>query len=150
METIWGINKIKEVLPHRYPFLFIDSVLEINEKDKRVTCLKDITINDYYFEGHFPGNPIMPGVLIIESLAQASIVLYAILKPQIASQHPDYYLGKVEAKFLEPVKAGARLILEIQGEKILDRGGVVKATAKVNNKHVTQAKIVFGVKLRNV
>jgi 3-hydroxyacyl-[acyl-carrier-protein] dehydratase len=148
METIWDINKIKEILPHRYPFLFIDSVLEINEKDKRVTCLKNITINDYYFEGHFPGNPIMPGVLIIESLAQASIVLYAILKPRIANKHPDYYLGKVEAKFLEPVKVGDRLILEVQGEKILDRGGVVKATAKVNNKHVTEAKIVFGVKLK--
>jgi 3-hydroxyacyl-[acyl-carrier-protein] dehydratase len=146
METSWDINKILKILPQKYPFLFIDKVLEINDKEKKVTCLKNVTINDYFFAGHFPGNPIMPGALIIEALAQASIVLYAVLKPAIAEKHPDYYLGKVEAKFLKPVKVGDRLILEAHGEKILDKGGVVKSVAKVNGECVTEAYIVFGVK----
>ena len=145
MEAAWDINKIQEILPQKYPFLFIDSVLEINPKDKKVICLKNVTINDYFFEGHFPHNPIMPGAIIIEAMAQASIILYAVLKPDIAQNHPDYYLGKVEARFKKPVKAGDRLILEIQGEKVMDKGGIVKAIAKVNDETVAEAEILFGV-----
>jgi len=145
MEAAWDINKIQEILPQKYPFLFIDSVLEINPKDKKVICLKNVTINDYFFEGHFPHNPIMPGAIIIEAMAQASIILYAVLKPDIAQNHPDYYLGKVEARFKKPVKAGDRLILEIQGEKVMDKGGIVKAIAKVNDETVAEAQILFGV-----
>jgi 3-hydroxyacyl-[acyl-carrier-protein] dehydratase len=146
MENSWDINKIQKVLPQKYPFLFIDKVLEINEKEKMVACLKNVTINDYFFAGHFPDNPVMPGALIIEAMAQASIVLFAVLKPEIAEKHPDYYLGKVEAKFLKPVTAGDRLILEARGEKILDKSGIVSAIAKVNDEIVAKAYIVFGVK----
>lgn len=149
MENAWDINKIKEILPHRYPFLFIDSVLEINEKEKKVTCLKNVTINDYYFEGHFPGCPIMPGAIIIEALAQASIILFAAIKPEIANQHPKYYLGKVEAKFLKTVVPGDRLVLEVHGEKITDKNGIVEAVAKVNDEPVAKANILFGVKLEH-
>lgn len=146
MEPIWDINKIQAILPQRHPFLFIDSVLEINEKEKRVVCLKNVTINDYFFAGHFPGNPVMPGVIIIEAMAQASIVLYAVLKPHLAAKHPDYYLGKVEAKFKQPVRPGDRLILEVSAEKILDNAGIVKAVARVDNEIVSEAQITFGIK----
>ncbi len=88
----------------------------------------------------------MPGAIIIEAMAQASIVLFATLKPAIAEKHPDYYLGKVEAKFKRPVKAGDRLILEVYGEKVMDKGGIVKALAKVNDETVAEAQILFGVK----
>ncbi|MDD5237575.1 MAG: 3-hydroxyacyl-ACP dehydratase FabZ, partial [Candidatus Omnitrophica bacterium] len=123
-----------------------DSVIDINKQEKKVACLKNVTINDYFFEGHFPNNPVMPGALIIEAMAQASIILYAVLKPGVAEKHPDYYLGKVEAKFLKPVRVGDQLILEVSGEKILGNAGIVKAQAKVLNEIVAEAEIVFGVK----
>jgi 3-hydroxyacyl-[acyl-carrier-protein] dehydratase len=148
MEPVWDINKIQAILPQKYPFLFIDSVLEINEKERKVVCLKNVTINDYYFAGHFPDNPVMPGAIIIEAMAQASIVLYAVLKPAQAAKHPDYYLGKVEAKFKQPVRAGDQLILEVTGEKILDNAGIVSAVAKVGNEDVAEAQITFGVKVK--
>ncbi len=146
MDTIWDINKIQQILPQKYPFLFIDKVLEINAKERKVTCLKNVTINDYFFAGHFPDNPVMPGALIIEAMAQASIVLYAVLKPHIAEKHPDYYLGRVEAKFKRPVRVGDQLILEVQGEKILGNAGIVRAKAYVNNETAAEAQIAFGVK----
>lgn len=149
MENIWDVNKIQEILPQRYPFLFIDKVMEIDEKEKKAVCLKNVTINDYFFKGHFPDNPVMPGVLIIEAMAQASIILYATLKPDIAAKHPNYYLGKVEAKFTKPVKIGDQLILEVKGEKIVGNAGIVQAKALVNNEVVSEAQIVFGVKLKD-
>lgn len=146
MENTWDIQKIQEILPQRYPFLFVDRVQEINEKQKKITCVKNLSINEHFFQGHFPGNPIMPGVIIIEAMAQASILLYAALKPEIAEKHPTFYLGKVEVKFTKPVKAGDQLILEVQGEKVMDKGGIVIARASVDNTQVAEAQIVFGVK----
>ncbi|MFH1397951.1 MAG: 3-hydroxyacyl-ACP dehydratase FabZ [Candidatus Omnitrophota bacterium] len=145
MSNIWDINKIQEILPQRYPFLFIDSVVEINEEEGKVSCLKNVSINDYFFRGHFPGNPVMPGVIIIEAMAQASIILYAALKPEIAVKHPVYYLGNVDIKFLKPVLPGNQLILQISKEKIMDKAGIVSAEAKVNNAVVAKGRITFGV-----
>lgn len=149
MNCTWDIEKIKTVLPQRYPFLFVDKVMEIKEKDKKIICLKNLSINENFFQGHFPGNPIMPGAIIIEAMAQASILLFAVLKPQVAEKHPTYYLGKVEAKFIKPVKAGDQLFLEVHGEKVLDRGGIVKVHARVGEDKVAEAQIVFGVKPKN-
>ncbi|MDD5431898.1 MAG: 3-hydroxyacyl-ACP dehydratase FabZ [Candidatus Omnitrophica bacterium] len=146
MPAIWDINKIQSILPQKYPFLFVDSVLEINAPSREITCLKNVTMNDYFFQGHFPGNPILPGVVIIEALAQASILLFAALKPEIAEKHPTYFLGRVESKFLKPVRPGDQLILKIKGEKILGNAGIVKACALVDNETVVEANIVFGIK----
>ena len=82
-------------------------------------------------------------------MAQATLLLYAVIKPQIAEKHPDYYLGKVEASFKKSVTAGDCIIIEIQSEKIMDGGGIVKACAKVNGEVVSEATILFGVKLKN-
>ncbi len=149
METYWDINKIQEILPQKYPFLFVDAVLELNQKARKAICLKNVTINDYFFEGHFPGNPIMPGVLIIEAMAQSSILLYAALKPEIARKKPDFYLGKVEAKFKKPVRVGDQLLIEVSGEKLMDKGGAIKAVARVKGEVVSEAEILFGVKPRD-
>lgn len=149
MEGIWDINKIQEILPQRYPFLFIDRVISIDEKEGKVTCLKNFTANDYFFTGHFPGKPVVPGVIIIEAMAQASIIGFAAIKPEIASKHPVYYLGKVEAKFRKAVTVGDQLIIEVKKEKIVNNAGVVTAIAKVNREVVTEAKIMFGVILEN-
>lgn len=147
MNETWDLNRIQKILPQRYPFLFIDKVLSVDKQNSLVACLKNVTMNEYFFEGHFPGKPVMPGALIIEAMAQASIILYAILKPEIAEKHPIYYLGSIEAKFKKPVKAGDRLILEVHGEKVLASAGIVKALAKVDDAIVAEARIVFGVKV---
>ena len=142
----WNIDKIKEILPQRPPFLFVDRVLDINTDEGKITCLKNVTINDYFFKGHFPDKPIMPGVIMIEALAQASIILFAALKPEIAAKHPDYLFGKVEAKFSKIVTPGDKLILEVRKRKILTSGGIVSARALVDNDVAVSAQITFGVK----
>jgi 3-hydroxyacyl-[acyl-carrier-protein] dehydratase len=145
MPEAWDIKKIQEILPQKYPFLFIDKVLEIDREQGKIICLKNVTANDYFFVGHFPDRPIMPGVIIIEAMAQASILGYAALYPDIAAQKPGYFLGKVEAKFSQIVKVGDQLVLEVQKEKLLKNAGVVKALAKVDSKIVAEARIAFGV-----
>lgn len=146
MEGIWDINKIQEILPQRYPFLFIDKVLEINEPEGKAVCLKAVTINEDFFRGHFPDNPVVPAVIIIEAMAQSSIILYAALKPVLAAKHPDYYLGKVEAKFFKAVRAGDCLRLEVEKEKVLDTGGITVVMAKVDGGLIAKARISFSVR----
>jgi 3-hydroxyacyl-[acyl-carrier-protein] dehydratase len=140
---------IPNILPQKYPFLFIDRVLEVDKIQSTIKCLKNITINEYYFQGHFQDNPVVPGVILIEAMAQAALLLYAVIKPENAAKHPDYYLGKVEANFKKPVTAGDCVIIEIKNEKIIDTGGSVKARAKVNGEIVAEAAILFGVKTKN-
>ena len=149
MKNVWGINKIREILPQDYPFLFIDRVLEIDKDKKTVKCLKNLTINESFFSGHFPGNPIAPGVIVIEAMAQASIILFAAVKPDIAKKSPDYYLGKVEVKFLKPAKVGDQLILEVRGIKLMSGSGVVEASASVDDEVVAQGRLFFGVKVKS-
>ncbi|MFH1767899.1 MAG: 3-hydroxyacyl-ACP dehydratase FabZ [Candidatus Omnitrophota bacterium] len=149
MDGIWNIDKIQEVLPQKYPFIFIDQVLAIDEEGKKVVCLKNVTINDYFFKGHFPGNPVMPGTIIIEAMAQASIIIYSVLKPHVMKKNPGFYLGKVEAKFKKAVVPGDQLILEAVVEKIVDEGGIVNSSAKVDGVVVSSARVVFGVKVKS-
>ncbi|MCK5342016.1 MAG: 3-hydroxyacyl-ACP dehydratase FabZ [Candidatus Heimdallarchaeota archaeon] len=142
---IWDKEKIKTVLPQREPFLFIDEIIEI-DGTKKVVAVKHIRKNESFFEGHFPGNPIMPGVLIIEAMAQASIILYSVSKPEIVKAHPDYYLGNIKAEFISPVYPGDKLIIETNNVKILDYAAITDAVAKVNDKIVAKANLVFSVK----
>ena len=142
---IWDKEKIKTILPQREPFLFIDEVIEIDSNQK-VVALKRVRAEEPFFKGHFPGNPIMPGVLIIEAMAQAAIVLYSVCKPLIAQTHPNYYLGKTKAEFLAPVLPNDELILEAYNIKIIDDAGVVDTIAKVKDKIVAKASFVFGIK----
>lgn len=141
----WDREKIKSILPHREPFLFLDEIVEIDGTHK-VVALKNIRKDEDFFKGHFPGKPIMPGVLLIEAMAQSSIILYSICKPEIARTHPDYYLGKVKAEFLAPVLPGDQLILETKNVKITDEAGVIDALAKVNDSIVAKANLIFGIK----
>ncbi|MEW6408782.1 MAG: 3-hydroxyacyl-ACP dehydratase FabZ [Nitrospirota bacterium] len=145
----WDKEKIKSILPHREPFLFIDEVIEI-EGTERVVAVKNIKNNESFFEGHFPGRPVMPGVLIIEAMAQTSIILYSLSKPEIAKAHPNYYLGKVKAEFISPVYPGNKLIVETNSVKILDYAAIIDAIAKVNDKIVAKANLVFGIKPREI
>ncbi|MGQ9571240.1 MAG: 3-hydroxyacyl-ACP dehydratase FabZ [Thermodesulfovibrionales bacterium] len=144
-EVKWDKEKIKSILPHREPFLFIDEVIEIEGTD-RVIAVKHIKDNEDYFKGHFPDRPIMPGVLIIEAMAQTSIIVYYLCKPEIAKSHPDYYLGKVKAEFLAPVYTGDNLIIQANKVKVLDNAAIIDTIARVNNNVVAKANFVFGIK----
>ena len=142
---IWDQKKIRSVLPHREPFLFLDEVIEI-EGTQKIVAVKNVGKDEDYFKGHFPGNPIMPGVLITEAMAQASIVLYSVAKPEIAGTHPNYYLGKIKSEFFSPVYPGDKLIIETTRVKFTDYAGITDAVTKVNNKIVAKANIVFSVR----
>ena len=145
----WDKEKIKSILPHREPFLFIDEVIDI-EGTKKVVAVKYIKGNESFFEGHFPGKPIMPGVLIIEAMAQTSIILFFVDKQKIAKAHPDYYLGKVKAEFLAPIYPGDRLIIEAEKVKFLDYAAITDTVAKVNDIVVAKANLVFSIKPREI
>jgi 3-hydroxyacyl-[acyl-carrier-protein] dehydratase len=142
---IWDKDKIKSILPHREPFLFIDEVIEIDGNQK-VVARKHISPDEYFFQGHFPGDPVMPGVLLIEAMAQTSILIYYLCKPDIANTHPTYYLGKVKSEFLAPVLPNDDLTIEAYNIKITDTACVVNTIARVKDKIAAKAEFVFGIK----
>jgi len=141
----WDKEKIKSVLPHREPFLFIDEIIEIVGSQK-VVAVKHVRKDESFFEGHFPNNPVMPGVLITEAMAQSAIVLYASAKPEIAKTHPAYYLGKVKSEFLSPVYPGDELVIETTSVKIIDDAGIADSLARVGDKVVARANLIFGIR----
>ena len=142
---VWDKEKVKTLLPQREPFLFIDEVIETDGTNKLV-AVRLLKKEESFFQGHFPGRPIMPGVLIIEAMAQAAILLYYLNKPEMAAKKPDFYLGKVKSEFLAPAFPGDKLILEATGVKIIESAGVVQTIAKVNDKIIAKAEMVVGIK----
>lgn len=136
------IKRICEMLPHRYPFLMIDRVIEF-EHGKRLVALKNVTINEPFFQGHFPGEPVMPGVLILEALAQASGVLVQLSTPHAKDVNPLYYLVKIDkARFTQVVKPGDQLVLEVVQKRMLRRMGQFVCQAKVDGKVVASAEVL--------
>lgn len=144
-----SIEQIQEIIPHRYPFIYIDRVIEVDIENKRVVALKNFSINEHFFAGHFPDNPVVPGVIMLEAMAQAAIILYASLKPEIAAKKPTYYFGKADVKFRNVVVPGDSLIIEIKAVKLIESLGIVEATAKVGEKTAVEATIGFGIKVTN-
>ena len=134
---LFDIDSIMKIMPHRYPFLLIDRIIDL-EPDKSVTAIKNVTINEPFFHGHFPGHPIMPGVLILEALAQAGgvLLLNAIEKPQTKVV---YFMSIDNAKFRRPVMPGDQLRLELQMQTF--RRNTCKMTGKayVGDKVVANA-----------
>ena len=135
------VTAILDMLPHRYPFLLVDRVLSC-DPGKRLTAIKNVTINEPFFQGHFPGNPVMPGVLIIEAMAQASGVLVQLSGGK-ASDTPLYYLVKVDkARFSQIVKPGDQLVLDITQKRMLRGMGLFEARALVDGNEVASAEIL--------
>lgn len=141
MDLPLDIRAIMKHLPHRYPFLLIDRILTL-VPDQSITGLKNVTINEPYFQGHFPGTPIMPGVLIVEALAQAGGVLAMVSIPDTSEGTLMYFMGLDQVKFRKPVVPGDQLILEV--EIIKRRGKVLKlsGTAKVDGQIAAEAQLM--------
>ena len=135
------IKEIMEIIPHRYPFLLIDKVIKIEEN--KITAIKNVTANEHYFQGHFPTEPVMPGVLIIESLAQAGAV--ALLSKDEFKGKIAYFAGINNAKFRRKVFPGDTLRLEVELTKIRGKAGVGYGIAYVEDKKVCEAELTFMV-----
>lgn len=134
------IKQILNILPHRYPFLLVDRVLELDLEKGYVLAQKNVTYNEDFFQGHFPAAPIMPGVLILEALAQAGGILVHLKSP---GDKIAVLLSVNHAKFRQPVKPGDVLLLRGQGLHFSSKGGRVKAEALVNDKIAAEAEIGF-------
>ena len=139
-----NFEEVRELVPQKYPFLFIDKVIEL-QKESRIVCLKNISGNEPFFAGHFPDFAIMPGVLIVEALAQASIILFK--KSFDTEQNKDkvFLLASANVRFSKPVFPGDQLTLEIDIEKVISTAAIVKGVAKVGDKVVAKATLSFGV-----
>ena len=136
------VKDIVKVLPHRYPFLLVDKILDIDLEKGTILGQKNLTCNEAFFQGHFPGAPIMPGVLILEALAQAGAVLVHFKgeKEKIA-----VLLNVRNAKFRNPAKPGDILYLRGEGIHLSSKGGRIKAVATVNDKIAVEAEIGFAL-----
>jgi len=137
------VEQIQQLLPHRYPFLLVDRVIEIVPEQSVVT-LKNVTINEPFFNGHFPGHPVMPGVLIVEAMAQSAGLLTQIsarLKGNAAS--PLFYLAKVDnARFNAPVVPGDQLRMEVRLKRLLRSMGLFEARTLVDGKEVASCELM--------
>lgn len=134
------IKQIIEILPHRYPFLLVDRVIELDLERGYVLAQKNVTINESFFQGHFPEVPIMPGVLILEALAQAGGILVHLKSP---GDKIAVLLSVNQAKFRQPVRPGDVLYLKGEGLHFSSKGGRIKAEALVNDKVAAEAEIGF-------
>ena len=136
------IMEIMKCIPHRYPFLMVDSV-EIVEKGKQAEGYKNVTMNEPFFQGHFPQEPVMPGVLILEALAQVGAVL--LLDQEEFQGKTAYFAGVNSARFRRKVVPGDVLKLEIEITKVRSSFGAGKGTATVNGEKAAEAEILFAI-----
>ena len=134
------IIEIMKILPHRYPFLMVDKVLEV-EQGKRIVALKNVTMNEPFFQGHFPGHPVMPGVLIIEAMAQVAAIMAYLASGSEANDKVSYFMAIDNARFRKPVKPGDTLRMEI--ETIFHKRGIWSVAGKtyVGDTLVTEAEL---------
>ncbi|MGD6802224.1 3-hydroxyacyl-ACP dehydratase FabZ [Rossellomorea vietnamensis] len=137
-----NIDQIKEIIPHRYPFLLVDRILEV-EEGKKAVGIKNVTANEEYFNGHFPGYPVMPGVLIVEALAQVGAV--AMLKKEENRGRLAFFTGIDNCRFKRQVKPGDQLRLEVEMVRFRGPIGKGKAVATVDGEVVCETEMMFAL-----
>ncbi|KAJ49296.1 3-hydroxyacyl-[acyl-carrier-protein] dehydratase [Clostridium tetanomorphum] len=139
MEKELNIKDIMKIIPHRYPFLLVDKIVQL-EPGKKAIGYKNVTMNEYFFQGHFPKEPVMPGVLIIEALAQVGAV--AVLSLEQFKDKIAYFAGINKARFRRKVVPGDVLKLEIELIKLKGSAGIASAVATVNGEKAAEAEIM--------
>jgi 3-hydroxyacyl-[acyl-carrier-protein] dehydratase len=137
------VVEIQKILPHRYPFLFVDRVLDI-EAGKKITALKNVSMDEPFFQGHFPGRPIMPGVLMVEAMAQVGGLLVSKSRPDSDPSDDNlvYFMSIEKAKFRKPVVPGDQLVLEVEALQARGKVWKFKGEAKVDGKVVCEAEFM--------
>ncbi len=141
MNTL-DIHQVMKHLPHRYPILLVDRVLDF-QKDVSLTALKNVTINEPFFNGHFPHRPVMPGVLILEALAQASAILaFKCLEVLPGDDSVYYFVGIDEARFKRPVEPGDQLMLHTRLKRRMRGMWIFDTEAKVDNETAASAQLM--------
>jgi UDP-3-O-[3-hydroxymyristoyl] N-acetylglucosamine deacetylase/3-hydroxyacyl-[acyl-carrier-protein] dehydratase len=141
-KRVLDVEDIEKILPHRYPFLLVDRIVEIIE-DKRAVGIKSVSFNEWFFQGHFPGKAVMPGVLIVETIAQVAGVL--MLNKMENRGKIAYFLSIDKAKFRKAVKPGDLLILEVEVDKLKSKVGQISGKAYVDGKIVCEATLMFSL-----
>jgi beta-hydroxyacyl-ACP dehydratase FabZ len=147
METVLDTRAIQELLPHRYPFLLVDRIIELVPK-QRIVGIKQVTIGEQFFQGHFPGAPVMPGVLIVEALAQVGAIL-ALREIENREEKLVLFSGIEKARFRQPVVPGDTLVLEVTALRIGSRIQRMRGEAKVEGRVVAEAEIMSVVAERS-
>jgi 3-hydroxyacyl-[acyl-carrier-protein] dehydratase len=144
MDPVYDIIAIMKFMPHRYPFILLDRILKL-EPGNEIVALKNVTINEPFFQGHFPARPIMPGVLIVEAMAQAGGVLAYESRPPQERGGLVYFMGLDHVRFRKPVVPGDQLILSVR--LLRQRGRVLKAAgvATVDDQKVAEAELIASI-----
>lgn len=139
---VFDIKEISKILPHRYPFLLVDRIVEMDLGENRIVGVKNVTANEEFFQGHFPSVPIMPGVLILEALAQTGGIL---VHQKNQNAKIALLLNVKNAKFRKPVVPGDVLVLQVIGLHISNKGGKIQAKALVNEQLAVEAELGFAL-----
>jgi len=144
MEYLYDVRKIIEFLPHRYPFILVDRVMKI-EIGKEIVAVKNVTINEPFFRGHFPGEPVMPGVLVVEAMAQAGAILVLESMPEEKKGSLLYFMGLDKVRFRQKVVPGDQLLLKISLIKKRAKAVKLSGAAEVEGKKVAEAEIMASI-----
>lgn len=142
------IEGILDLLPHRYPFLLVDRVLDFDlDEPPSIRALKNVTFNEPFFQGHFPRHPVMPGVLIIEAMAQAAGCLAHLARSSKDAERQLFYLVKIDkARFSQIVVPGDQLIFEVKQKRLMRNMGLYEATTRIDEKTVASAELMCAAK----
>lgn len=144
--AILDIHDIRNYLPHRYPFLLVDRVLEA-EPETKLVALKNVTYNEPFFPGHFPNRPVMPGVLIVEALAQSAALMASYGRTDIDTENRVYYFTGIDkARFKRPVEPGDQLIFEVEVVRRIKNMWKCKGIARVDGELAASAELMFTFK----
>ena len=141
-----GFEEIKAIIPQRFPFLMVDRVIEL-VPGERVVAVKNLTGNEWFYQGHFPERAITPGAMMLEAMAQAGIIFFRFCSEE--ARDVTYLLGSAKVRFLEPVFPGSQLTIKITPIKVLSRGGILDGEISVDGKVVAKAELGLGVRENN-